>query len=424
MNDDSWIKHLRSKVEGIEEKAPDDLWNDIERSMRGKPMSGGDKGRRGLVVPLWAKLTGAAAAIVAAVWLSIIFLPTETFNNIQKDLTANTYSTDERRETCEKEKNTQSATSLSMDELAAATEMPVAHVKRLKSSADNAEAARSESVVAYEKGIAEECEMEKDSCHRVPENREPANTYRNIASADGRKTAAKQVPSRQGKWSLNLYASNITRHTSKQSEFIASPYTPHGSAITLQQTSDIREVVMLNNSDNEIECEMKHNMPVRAGLTVRYDFSRRLGVSTGVVYSYLSSDFRLGGESSFYEGIQRLHYIGLPVSLIYNVWGNDRLQVYTSGGVMAEKCISGRVTTDYFLKGVHEATHSESATEKRLQWSVNAAAGVQYRLVGDLSLYAEPGMSYYFDNHSSTENIYKERKLNFNLNVGLRYTIH
>ena len=50
--------------------------------------------------------------------------------------------------------------------------------------------------------------------------------------------------------------------------------------------------------------------------------------------------------------------------------------------------------------------------------------GVQCRLVSRLSLYAEPGVCYYIDNHSSTDNIYKERPFNFNFNLGLRFTLH
>lgn len=57
-----------------------------------------------------------------------------------------------------------------------------------------------------------------------------------------------------------------------------------------------------------------------------------------------------------------------------------------------------------------------------MQWSVNAAAGIQLNIVNSLSLYAEPGISYYFNDGSAIQTIYKEKPLNFNLNFGIRFT--
>lgn len=50
-------------------------------------------------------------------------------------------------------------------------------------------------------------------------------------------------------------------------------------------------------------------------------------------------------------------------------------------------------------------------------------AGGEIRIVKGLSVYAEPGLSYYFDNGSSIRNIYKDKPLNFSLNLGMRWTV-
>ena len=60
---------------------------------------------------------------------------------------------------------------------------------------------------------------------------------------------------------------------------------------------------------------------------------------------------------------------------------------------------------------------------KPMQWSVNASAGIQLNIVENLGLYAEPGVSYYFDDGSPLQTIYKEKPFNFNLTFGLRYTL-
>lgn len=49
--------------------------------------------------------------------------------------------------------------------------------------------------------------------------------------------------------------------------------------------------------------------------------------------------------------------------------------------------------------------------------------GIQYDVLPQLGLYAEPGVKYYFDNGSPLINIFKDKPLNLNLQVGLRLNI-
>lgn len=76
----------------------------------------------------------------------------------------------------------------------------------------------------------------------------------------------------------------------------------------------------------------------------------------------------------------------------------------------------------YFLDNQFAQTERESLKINSLQWSVNVATGVQYNFSSLIGVYAEPGISYYFDNNSPVETIYKDKPLNFNLNVGVRFT--
>jgi hypothetical protein len=50
--------------------------------------------------------------------------------------------------------------------------------------------------------------------------------------------------------------------------------------------------------------------------------------------------------------------------------------------------------------------------------------GLGYQLSNTIGLYAEPGISYYFNNGSQLETIYKEDPLHFNLRLGLRFTFN
>mgnify|MGYP002523770899 CR=1 FL=1 len=76
------------------------------------------------------------------------------------------------------------------------------------------------------------------------------------------------------------------------------------------------------------------------------------------------------------------------------------------------------------VKAHLESDGLEKDMEKdRMQRSVNGAMGVQYNLIPQLGLYAEPGIKYYFDNVSHVRNYFKYRRTNFNLQIGLRLNI-
>ena len=56
----------------------------------------------------------------------------------------------------------------------------------------------------------------------------------------------------------------------------------------------------------------------------------------------------------------------------------------------------------------------------RWQFSVQGGVGLQYNVLPQLGLYAEPGVKHYFDNGSRLRNFFKDKPTSFNLQVGLR----
>ena len=65
-----------------------------------------------------------------------------------------------------------------------------------------------------------------------------------------------------------------------------------------------------------------------------------------------------------------------------------------------------------------------SSKRDRMQWSTQVAAGLQYDVVPQVGIYVEPGVKYYFDNGSQIENAFKDKKWNFNIQVGFRWNIN
>ncbi len=177
------------------------------------------------------------------------------------------------------------------------------------------------------------------------------------------------------------------------------------------------------NQGKEVKTEYKHHLPIRVGVKLAYTFNEHWSIESGFTYTRLSSDMRDGTKENYFTGEQKLNYVGIPVNMKYNAWSYKRVNLYGSAGVLAEKCVSGSITKEYVVNNTTKKTEAESIGSKPLQMSVNAAFGVQFDVLDKVGIYAEPGVSYHFDDHSSLQTIYKEKPLNFNLNIGVRYTI-
>lgn len=177
------------------------------------------------------------------------------------------------------------------------------------------------------------------------------------------------------------------------------------------------------NQGKSVKTEYKHRLPVRVGLNVAYRLTDRLSVESGVSYTRLSSDMKDGTKDNYSSGSQKLDYIGVPLNVKYRAFGYRRLSVYASAGLLTEKCVSGKTTHEYVISGEKKKHETEDVAAKPWQISVNAALGAQLDVLRNVGVYVEPGVSYYFDDRSPLSTIYKEKPLNFNLNLGVRYTI-
>lgn len=195
-------------------------------------------------------------------------------------------------------------------------------------------------------------------------------------------------------------------------------------ASPLSGSADSYSAVLLENNFRAVSTDMHHRQPLRLALTAAWETGGRLSLESGLAYSCLVSDMRSGTEDNRYEIRQTLHYLGIPLKLNLRLASLSRLDLYLSGGVTAEKCIAGRSVTSYYV-GTSRigGGAAERISEDALQWSAGLSAGLSCGLGGGFRVFAEPGLSVYFDNGSFVQNVYKDRPLNFELSVGLRYAL-
>ena len=148
-----------------------------------------------------------------------------------------------------------------------------------------------------------------------------------------------------------------------------------------------------------------HDLPLTVGLSVRMELAPRIGLESGLEYTYLHSV----QESVAGRLDQRLHFIGIPLRADIRVWSRGGFGFYAGLGFKMEKCVSatlGRI----------------SCEEPRLQWSAEAFGGIQYRLWGRAHLYFQPELSYYFT-RTDLVTYRTEHPLGFTLNAGLRFDL-
>jgi len=151
--------------------------------------------------------------------------------------------------------------------------------------------------------------------------------------------------------------------------------------------------------------DLDHHQPISFGISIRKDLGYHLSAESGIVYTLLLSDVKRAGGSK--NGKQQLHYIGIPIRGNWTFVSGKQTQLYLDAGGMVEKCIYAK-------------RQSKTITINELQYSVNGGLGIQYSLTKRLGIYAETGVSYYFDDGSNVQTIRKDKPFNINFQAGLR----
>lgn len=422
----NWQKDIHDRLGSYEKDAPEGLWEGISRRMP-KLNDGGmltDKPQRTAKFRMW-RVAGVAVAASVALVIGYNFLGNDTKDNI--NIPTNTTNHHNMLASSQKpigneptgvcaEQATHSADDLLSEQpklYKAYTEQPTlasasteTDVKEISSKEENSKKENGQTEVKPEK---------REDNRMLRKNQDDALlAYNDVTERSG----STDAPSR---WSVStgamggLGASGTT--------------TAYGDYLVLScpGVMDTKDSPMLDmssvNRDEETKTEYEHHLPIRIGLSVAYALTDRLSISSGLTYTRLSSDIKDASRESKYIGEQRLHYVGIPVNVSYKVASSRWISLYGTAGVLAEKCVSGTTDEGYVENNTMKYTNTQDISSKPLQMSVNAGVGIQFDIIDNVGIYAEPGLSYYFDDGSALQTIYKEKPLNFNLNVGVRFKL-
>lgn len=419
---DKWAERLNKKMEGYSEPLPDGLWERLETELPPPHR----------VIPMWRirrfAIAAAAALIVMvsglAVWLA----------GFWADNTAYPDSTMARKEVSPFMPDVQPPSSAQAFPLvkarpqapltASATTVQVADqpIKALMALAAEPK--------VTEKASKEEEPQEEEiiSAHATPMTRADRQMLDRERMQRNRQALGRQEEMGKRSWSVGVHTGNTPFSSSGSFNGVRRFGMPvaqlSASDMAIASDDDGRTAynqVLFNNRDQASKTEVHHRMPITVGASFRWNFASRWALETGLAYTLLSSDLRSGNEA-YLEEEQKLHYLGIPLKLHRSLFDSRWVSVYASAGGMAEKCVSASRDVVYVNGMSSRETEHNSLHIREWQWSVSAAAGIQVNFTPQIGLYAEPGIAYYFDDGSDVETIRKEHPLNFNLQVGLRFS--
>lgn len=200
-------------------------------------------------------------------------------------------------------------------------------------------------------------------------------------------------------------SSNVIAAKGSASVNKAPSYMP-GSSMNVQQ-----EIVPISKPSFAI--------PLSVGVNLQIPLSERFAIGTGLKYTYLQNSFQALVDNSEQAMVnQKLHYIGLPITLYYVVLEDNGFACYVTGGGLVEKGLlhSSRI------RDIKEGESVRKGEIKGLQWSANIGIGLEYMFSDVFGIYFDPSLIYFFD-CDQPFNIRTAQPLQFDMELGLRFRL-
>ena len=450
-----WTNKLRDHLADYQEPVKDDLWAAIEQSLAQQEKTTKQQSLKPAREVILRRFSMAAAIAALAIGGTYVYL--HPWNQAEKEIAATTESQDLRDVSASDKADIASASQKSGDVLSSLknsiasfsqkggivsskNQHLLAEAQNFEGSTYRLHARSCEAHSSEKNGNENELALSSDaqmaSVGKTSERKQPSeknqksvarstqevSSNHDLAMASYDAAIGNSHRSHSGKgWSMTVYGENGVAQKNNNN---GNPYLMSDAAVA-NSPAYFGEKVFMSSPlmQNQLKAignmdytdEVKHHHPISAGVQVGYNLTKRLRLTTGVVYTYTSSDFIGASRGSRVESTQKLHYLGIPLNLNYGVWKANRFHTYVTVGGEGDVNIKNHTETD----GVET-----SSKRDRMQWSVNAAVGAQYDFMPQLGIYVEPGAKYYFDNGSQIENAFKDKKFNFNLQLGLRWNIN
>ena len=399
MKQEDWIKQLNDKLADYEEPAPADLWADIETRLAQQPA----KRQPARTISLWGKWA------VAATFVGLLFGSGYLMTTHDGEMPQTVEGSTEIVKSDIPMKSQKKDEILSISDHSMTQDLRV--LPKPQQASDETEIGHQLIETEPQPTETNGQPAETEQTDRQPETVLPEKRQAESIIRELDQKIAEAKSHKRSRTSFSLFASNDMGSWKNRNGVLMSPSELANYDYTNYHESTRQgDIVYLYNYEER----QKHYQPISFGLTVKIPISSKISLSSGVVYTRLRSDFTNIANGYPLEKQQTLHYLGIPLSAQYQLWGYKGLNVYATAG--------GQV--DFNVEAKYISSGTEIDFEKdRAQFSVQGALGLQYDIIPQLGIYAEPGVKYYFNNGSHVRNFFKDKPTNFNLQLGLRLNL-
>lgn len=432
MTHQDWTDQLRERMADYEAAAPEGLWDDIEQSL---------PSRQAKTIPLWLRLVGSAAMIIFVAgigwWLWQERNPNQTLSQNER-LRVGERSSGNRQKTLAKARNNArwpkgienrrpKGKSKAMARISPyrescakrflCQEIPVSSTGMRTDTLSQSVATernRFFSTLSLSKATEKNPNQHILKTNRLKENfpdKTSIKKYEIVLEAEqtnpnhsGKKDISIGIMADNG---LLAYAhiNGVQMNSEMSKQYDYSDYLP------TRASAPSDEIIWLT----DYEEEQHHYRPVSLGLSVDYPITPLWSIQTGIVYTYLHSDFKNKMGQISINTEQKLHYIGIPLIVKYNILRKHQWKAYINIGTEIDFNIYAKSETE----GIETQIKKDHA-----QWSMGGAIGIEYDIIPELGLYAEPGYRYYFNNGSNIQNYFKDQPHNWSIQFGLRLNLN
>ena len=175
-----------------------------------------------------------------------------------------------------------------------------------------------------------------------------------------------------------------------------------------------------HNSGKIVEHE-QHDKPITFGISLTKNIGKNWSLGTGIQYSLLKSNFTLGEGEYFINRVQKVHYLGIPLSTSYKWFNSKNWSAYSSAGIIFNIPMYGK-NNEQYVTGTTVPYKDSWHFTPSVQWSVGVGTGLQYNFAPNWSMYLEPSFNWYIPNGSTVHTIWTEHSFSISVPFGIRFT--
>ena len=380
---DNWTKQMKSKLDGHKMTPPAGLWEGISNQMNLEPTPA----PKPTIIRKWH---WAVAAVVLAL---VGFFAFYDFDDAEPKLEA---KSEVGIKSAPAKQDADNEPTIS--EEAPVPEKPLTSAKPI--------------ILAAKPTLLTQAEIQQTTIEETNNQEEVVEELKSELKTEAQQTKRTNLPDvteaaatassseSKSKWTIGLSGSNglllANNNVNSNTDYLYYSADPIGVKDNYTSSTPIYTIA---------KTDVKHNIPLRLGLSLQYQLDNRLALLSGISYTYLKSEYNITLYNLSYD--QELSYLGIPIGLSWKIWSTKHFNVYLAGGTLIEKCIKAEVSED-------------EIKTKPWQWSVNASAGAEYYFTRQFGVYLEPSLGYYFDDGTNLEHYYKEHPLAPSVQFGLR----